>query len=62
MWTRARKCYVCGAELEREAIPMQDSYRGAKSKRMYVPQNVQAWCPRGHKVEIGLVVPEDLGH
>ena len=40
---------------------MQDSYRGARSNRVYVPRQVQAWCPRGHKVQIGLDVPEDLG-
>lgn len=59
--TRPRRCYACGAEFEPEAIPMQESYRGSDSKRMYVPATVQAWCPKGHKVQIAIVLPEDLG-
>lgn len=59
--TRPRRCYACGFEFERESIPMQDMYRGKSSRRAYVPATVQAWCPHGHKVQVGIEVPEDLG-
>lgn len=59
--TLKRRCYACGAELEQEAVPMQESYRGSTSKRLYKPTAVQTWCPRGHKVQITIVLPEDLG-
>ena len=59
--TRSRRCYACGAEFKSEDIPMQESYRGGSSNRMYVPAAVQTWCPRGHKVQVGIATPEDLG-
>ena len=58
--TIKRRCYACGAMFYAESIPMQESYRGSPSGRLYMPQSVQAWCPRGHKVQIGLCVPEGL--
>ena len=59
--TRRRYCYACGAEFKVEAIPMQESYRGETSNRLYLPDSVQTWCPRGHKVQIGIVKPGDIG-
>ena len=59
--TQQRRCYACGAVFEQEAIPMQGAYRGDASKRLYVPATVQTWCPRGHKVQVMIVLPEDLG-
>lgn len=59
--TQQRRCYACGAEFEPEAIPMQGSYRGESSKRMYMPAAVQTWCPKGHKVQVMVALPEDLG-
>ena len=59
--TQPRRCYVCGAELKKEDVPMQDAYRGKLSRRLYVPATVQTWCPRGHKVAVRIVMREDLG-
>ena len=61
MTTRGRRCYACGAEFASEQVPMQASYRGKTSMRVYAPATLQTRCPRGHRVEVGVVLPEDLG-
>lgn len=58
--THPRKCYACGAELGSDDLPMQAGYRGASSRRLYVPLHVQTWCPRGHKVSVEVVVSETI--